>query len=320
MSGLMLAEPQLSGTSWTALGCRVEVLVTDSADLPPARRAVTDVLDVVDRTLSRFRADSELSVLNRARESTVAVSGLLARALRVALDAANWTDGRVDPTIGRHLLDLGYDRSFSAVPATGPALAPGQPRTSSFRALDLEESDDGNGGVLRRPPGLHLDLGATGKGLAADLAAEAAVAAGVRGLLVNLGGDISVTGEPPDGGWPGFVTDDSTTPAPNRRSAASLPPSGQTVAVLSGRLATSGTSRRRWRRGGTDIHHIIDPATGLSAASPWRTVSVAAPTCVLANTASTAGIIRGAAAAPWLAATGLPARLVATNGEVVRIG
>ena len=94
----------------------------------------------------------------------------------------------------------------------------------------------------------------------------------------------------------------------------------QTVAILGGALATSGTSRRRWRRGGTDVHHIVDPTTGRSALSPWRTISVAAPTCVLANAAATAGIIRGADAVGWLSATGLAARLVRTDGEVVRIG
>lgn len=326
MSATLVAEPDLFGASWTGLGCRVEVLVLDSAELVPARRAVEDVLDEVDRTFSRFREESELSILNRSGEAAVPVSPLLARALRVAIDAADWTDGLVDPTIGQHLLDLGYDRSFSAISAVGPAVQPRVQRSTSFRSLRLHEPDRAATAVMRRPPGVRLDLGATGKGLAADLAAEAAVLAGARGVLVNLGGDISVAGKIPHGGWPVFVTDDSTTEAPGRSTpspsdgSVTAEASGQTIALREGALATSGTSRRRWRRGGVDVHHIIDPATGLSAASPWRTVSVAAPTCVLANAAATAAIIRGPGAVDWLSGTALAARLVTVDGAVVRAG
>jgi thiamine biosynthesis lipoprotein len=64
------------------------------------------------------------------------------------------------------------------------------------------------------------------------------------------------------------------------------------------------------------MHHIIDPATGAPASSPWRTVSVAAATCADANIASTASIVKGAQAIGWLATAGLPARLVAHDGTV----
>jgi thiamine biosynthesis lipoprotein len=66
--------------------------------------------------------------------------------------------------------------------------------------------------------------------------------------------------------------------------------------------------------------HIIDPATGEPVESPWRTVTVAARSCVAANTASTAAIVLGDDAPRWLAARGLPARLVALDGGVVRVG
>jgi thiamine biosynthesis lipoprotein len=117
-----------------------------------------------------------------------------------------------------------------------------------------------------------------------------------------------VSGEPPDGGWQIRVTDDHAAPA-------SAP--GQTVAITAGGLATSSTTLRTWTAGGRPVHHIVDPATGEPAESCWRTVSVAAGTCVDANTASTAAIIRGVAAPDWLASLGLPARLVAREGTVV---
>ena len=88
------------------------------------------------------------------------------------------------------------------------------------------------------------------------------------------------------------------------------------VAITSGGLATSSTTARRWRRGGNVLHHILDPRTGLPPAPVWRTISVTAATCADANAASTAAIIRGAQAPGWLAATGLPARLVDVSGRV----
>lgn len=313
MSGTLANDPCL--TSWTGLGCRIDLMVTDADDLAVARAAVDLVIEEIDRTLSRFREDSELSRLNRAAETAVAVSPLFARALRVALDAADWTDGLVDPTIGQHLLDLGYDRTFSLVPLVGSQLTVTGRPTTSYRSVRIDGDDDA--ATVHRPDGIRLDLGATGKGLAADLAADACSDAGVRGVLVNLGGDVSVSGEPPEGGWPVFVTDDSTAAAAGPESPVA---SGQTVALTEGALATSGTSRRRWRRGGLQIHHILDPATGFSARTPWRTVSVAASTCALANAAATAAVIRGHGAVGWLTRTGLAARLVSESGEVVRVG
>jgi thiamine biosynthesis lipoprotein len=124
-------------------------------------------------------------------------------------------------------------------------------------------------------------------------------------VLVSLGGDIAVAGPSPGDGWQVRVTDDH---------AAGPEAPGQTVSILSGGLATSSTTVRTWDAGGRRLHHIIDPATGAPARSCWRTVSVAAGSCVDANTASTAAIIRSEAAASWLDDAGLPARLVREDG------
>jgi thiamine biosynthesis lipoprotein len=91
---------------------------------------------------------------------------------------------------------------------------------------------------------------------------------------------------------------------------------GQDVVIFDGGLATSGTTSRRWRRGGIELHHIIDPATGLPAQTPWAMVSVAAATCVEANAAATAALILGDSAPAWLDSLKLPARLVDISGGV----
>jgi len=157
-----------------------------------------------------------------------------------------------------------------------------------------------------------LDLGATAKALAADRAAAAIEAAVGGGVLVNLGGDLRVAGDPPDGGWRVGIADDVGFDA----NTASIEPR-QVVLIRDGGLATSSTLGRAWRRGGTDLYHIIVPATGRPAESCWRTVSVAAASCVGANIASTAAILRGGQAPRWLDGLRLPARLVRHDGSTV---
>jgi FAD:protein FMN transferase len=159
--------------------------------------------------------------------------------------------------------------------------------------------------AVRVPAGSELDLGATAKALAADRAASSACAAAGCGVLVSLGGDVAVAGEPPSRGWPIRVADDH---------AAGLDAPGPVVSIAGGGLATSSTAVRRWRAGEVELHHIIDPRTGRSAVTPWRTVTVAAATCVDANVAATAAIVLGGDAPAWLAARALAARLVSETG------
>jgi thiamine biosynthesis lipoprotein len=130
-------------------------------------------------------------------------------------------------------------------------------------------------------------------------------------VLVSLGGDIATAGEPPRGGWAVRVAD---------WHAAGHDASSQTVRVHGGALATSSTTVRRWTRGGEQLHHVLDPATGRPAPVVWRTVSVAAATCVDANTAATAAIVRGERSPAWLESLRLPARLVRPDGSAVRVG
>jgi thiamine biosynthesis lipoprotein len=127
-------------------------------------------------------------------------------------------------------------------------------------------------------------------------------------VLVALGGDMAFAGEPPaEGGWRIRVTDD-------HRFDVTAP--GQWITLRDGGLATSSVTTRSWRsdRGAT-VHHLVDPATGRSATGSWRTASVAAASCLDANTASTAAIVRGERAVDWLSELMLPSRLVDTRGH-----
>ncbi|MGH3003652.1 MAG: FAD:protein FMN transferase, partial [Gaiellaceae bacterium] len=293
-------------SEFAALGTSAVIRVTEPSALEPARLLLEEELAAIDRACSRFRPDSELARVNRARGDAVSIGPLFTAALRVALRAAELTGGAVDPTVGRALRLAGYDRDFSFVLADGRGLTHGRIAVPGWRAVDLDAAR----GTVRLPAGVELDLGASAKAFAADRAAERIRASLAAGVLVSLGGDLAVAGPLPPGGWSVGLADDHA----DRARVA------ETVAITTGGVATSSTQVRRWRRGDRELHHLIDPRTGLPAISPWRTVTVAAASCVDANTASTAALIRGEQAAGWLDALALPARLVRRDGRVLRVG
>jgi thiamine biosynthesis lipoprotein len=295
---------------WPVWSTTARLVVTDPAALPAARAIVETQLAAVEAACSRFRADSELQAVHRAGGRTVAVSPLLADLVATALRAAQRTDGDVDPTIGAWLDELGYDRDFDHLASAPDASAPSPRRAPAivvhtkpdWRAVRLD------GHQLTVPDGVRIDLGATAKAYTADLAAADVAATLGVGVLASLGGDIATAGLPPGGGWRVLVQDRPGDPA-------------CTVALPAGSaLATSSTVSRRWSSGGLTLHHILDPRTGRPAASVWRTATAAAASCVDANTATTAALVRGPDAISWLLRAGLPARLVGADLRVTVLG
>jgi thiamine biosynthesis lipoprotein len=295
-----------SATTFTALGTTAVVVAAEPDATHAAVAAAQAEIAAVDAACSRFRADSDLSRVNRAAGSPVVVSAVFLDAVAMALRAARVSDGVVVPTIGRTLRLLGYDRDFTSMPVDGPLpvqVAPAPPW--QLVTIDRVRS------TVRTAKGVELDLGATAKAWCADRAARAAAEATGAGVLVSLGGDVGLAGPAPSGGWPVRVTDDH----------ASLPDAaGQSITVHAGGVATSGVAARRWQRGGVPLHHLVDPSTGWPVATVWRTVTVAAASCLDANIASTAAMIIGSDGPNWLARQQLPARLVAVDGSITTVG
>jgi FAD:protein FMN transferase len=261
-------------TRFRAMGCDVVVSGGDAAE-------IAAVFARWEESFSRFRPGSELSRVNRALEPALLVSPFFAEALRVALDVARATEGLVDPTLGVALENAGYDRDFDLLRPDG-ALGPAAPSRLAEVRLD--------GKILRRPPGLRLDLNGVVKALAVDEAAATLPGPG----FVSAGGDVAARG-PVDVGLP----------------------AGGAIRVVRGGLATSGVATRRWRRGGTEQHHLIDPRTGRPARSPWEQVTVSGAACLDADAAAKAAFLLGLDGPAWLDERGLPGRFLATTGDVV---
>lgn len=280
--------------SFRCMGTTVRLLIGPPLDgaLPsPAQAAVSaqSFLEDFDRRLSRFREDSELCALNSDPRAAVPASPLLRAAVGAALWAARETGGLVDPTLVGALERSGYRRSMAgarspslqAALACAPARRPARPRPGSpWTAIAV---DDGEG-LVRRPPGVRIDSGGSGKGLAAD-----AVAVALRGYsrwVVDCGGDMRIGG-PDATRWPYQVE-------------VEHPATGavvETIQVFGGGVATSGIGTRLWPTGDGYAHHLLDPATGAPAWTGLTGVTALAPTALEAETRAKAALLSGPEAA-----------------------
>jgi len=226
-----------------------------------------------EAVFSRFRPESELNAVNAGRGARF-VSALFARMVEAALRAREQTGGLVDPTLGAALEASGYDRDFDRIePVDGPL-------TSVVPAGKIEFY----GRVLVVPCGVKLDLNGVVKAAAVDDALRLLSGPG----FVSAGGDLATRGEVdvalPDGG---------------------------AVRLVSGGLATSGRTKRRWSRGDAEQHHLIDPATGRPSTTLWEEVTVCGANCFAADVAAKAAFLLGRDGPDWLDERGLPGRFLA---------
>jgi FAD:protein FMN transferase len=294
--------------AFRCMGTDVRVLAPDAAGLDDARAW----LAAFDARLSRFRADSELCALNGDRRRTAAASTLLRTAVSAGLWAAQRTGGLVDPTILPALRRAGYTTSLAGVApaALDAALAAAPPRrparahpAATWRRVCVDDVHH----TIRRPVGVQLDTGGTGKGLAADAVARRLEAR--ERFAVDCGGDLRVGGS-----------------AARRRPyevEVAHPFSGEPAHRLwlgPGAIATSGIDARLWRRpDGGFAHHLIDPATGAPAWTGLVAATALAPTALEAETLAKAALLSGpAAGAALLAEHG--GVLVLDDGDVQLAG
>lgn len=286
----------LQRLSFAAMGTEVDLLVD-----APASTRVSDGLDAaraevlrLEGLLSRFRADSALSELNRCGEAVLDRDTFAV--VRLAVEARAQTGGRFDPTVHDALVACGYDRDIAGVRSVGSG-AVGRPVPGSG-AIGIDVATR----KVVLGDGVRIDLGGIAKGFAADRVCAALPEVGP--CLASIGGDLAVSGPRRDGTpWPVAVED------------------GPTLALGAGGMATSGVDRRRWTRDGRDLHHIIDPATGTSAATDLLRVTVVAATATRAEILATELMLDGVDRAHARAdASGIPAVLVPVAGPVRLVG
>ncbi len=298
----MHTAPAPGASRFHAIGATNRIHVTDPRVLHEATMVAEDYVSELDAAVSRFRDDSEVSRLAaRARREDAWCFGspLFVDHLRAGLRAARLTDGLVDFTVGSALVASGYDADMDEVRARAtwstPTTRVGVP---GWRRVTLDEAT----GRISTPQGTLIDLGSVAKAHAADVIARRLADRLPGGFLVNLGGDIAVSGAAPRGGWRvGVEAADGVV--------------RQVISVVDQGVATSSTQLRTWATADGTAHHIIDPRTGRTAETVWAHVTCVAVNAFEANTASTAALVLGEDAPGWLSAHGLAARLDRVDGS-----
>lgn len=292
-----------------AMGCQMLALVEqDSEDTPESLARVPDWFEKWEQALSRFRGDSELSVLNRSADQFVTVSQTLWDVFQASLQADRFTGGLVTPTVLEAIEMAGYNRPFDELSA-GTGDFTNQSITdlwTEIRPLSMILHDEVSHSICL-PPGIRLDLGGIAKGWAAHQAAERLKANGPA--LMNAGGDIAISGPRQDN--KPWLVGISNPFEPDKDLI--------TLHLHGGGVATSGKDRRRWMQGTVLNHHIIDPRTRQPAVTDILTATVIAPTAMEAEAAAKAVFLLGSGAGlDWLDAdTGLAGVLVLDDGQVI---
>ncbi|PWU17581.1 MAG: FAD:protein FMN transferase [Candidatus Rokuibacteriota bacterium] len=263
---------------FSAMGCEIAV----GGARPAERRRVEVLFREREQRFTRFSPLSELNRVNASEARVVRISGELESMLRRALRWAGRTEGLVDPTLGEAVVNAGYDREFELLE---PREAdPDAPVPGRWRSLRISP------GWLCRPVGVQLDLNGVVKGQTVDDALELIGGEG----FVSAGGDLAVRGG----------------------LEVALPGGGAARVIDSG-LATSGSAKRRWLRGGDVQHHLIDPRGGAPSDSPWLEVTVSAATCLEADVAAKVSFLLGLGGPAWLDTRGLAGRFLFPSGKTL---
>lgn len=295
---------------FSAMGC--EMYATVDSDSPEAAAALAMIphkFEVWEQCLSRFRENSELSMLNRQSGKTVRVSETLWKVTRLALRAGAQSDGLITPTIIDALEAAGYDRSLSDpvpagfTPSFAGVATPPLLRVHDWRVVRMEPRRR----TITLPRGVRLDVAGVAKGWAADQAAR--WLGRFAPALVNASGDIAVSGPRADGSsWPNSI--ENPFGSDDNLPLMLLAYEGE---------ATSSRGYRRWLRGGKWQHHIIDPRTGAPAETDVFSATAIAPSSAEAEVAAKVAFILGSQAGiEWIdARPHLAAFLILENGRQV---
>ena len=275
------------GTSWSAV-----VTLQPGDEYDEVVAIIQSELDAVDAALSTWKADSDVSRLNRAAvHEHVAATTQTLDVLRLSGEVVLSTGGAFDPTVGPlvRLWGFGaYDVEPEAPSAADIVAAMGR---LGWDAIVL-----GPDWVARSRDDVEVDTSAVAKGYGVDVAAEALIESGHLAFLLEVGGEVVVRGSNPDGdAWRVGVDDPLPPEGVDALSPLNLAPRAP-VARLGLRdcaIATSGDYRNVRRVDGRIVSHTIDPRSGLPVEHALASATVVAATCGLADALATAALVLG---------------------------
>ncbi len=303
----LLLPPFLLAALWVTLGCApspdlysfqgrkmgtafsVKVAAPNLSDqrLFELRLAVETAFDDVDRKMSTYRPDSELSRFNElASETPLPVSAETLEVFRHARAISQATGGAFDITVGPLVAAWGFGAAgFDH--ASDEATTPSESEIEQIRSRigwELIESNEQASTLSKRRPGVSCDLSAIAKGYAVDRAADALAAMGLGNYLVELGGEIRTSGRNEQGApWRIAIE----RPLVEGREPHRLLP------LVDMALATSGDYRNFHEKDGRRYSHTIDPHTGRPVSHELASVSFFDALCVRADAYATALMVLG---------------------------
>ncbi|MEM6546248.1 MAG: FAD:protein FMN transferase [Pseudomonadota bacterium] len=269
--------------SGPTMGTSYRVVAVESArrlDEAEVRAAIDGALAEVNRQMSNWDPDSEISRFNAQQGlAPVAVSSGLAEVMEAAESVHLASNGRFDTTMGPMIELWGFGTPGARSMPSEADIASARTRVGHANTLTVRQD-----ALQKRQPDAQIYLAAIGKGYGADHVGRALEALGISDYLVEIGGDLYVSGRNPDGlPWQIGI----------ERPAASTREVLHVVGVSDLGLASSGDYRNYFEQDGLRFSHLIDPSTGRPVTHRTASATVLAKNAMLADAWATALHILG---------------------------
>ncbi len=276
-------SPSVFVLDGTTMGTNYQVRIADpGVDRDRLATRIDAELEEIDRQMSTWREDSEISALNRHRDpERMAVSPAFGAVVQRAVELSAATDGAFDVTLRPLAVAWGFQGGGEPRVPDEEELAALRERTGMTRLV--VESGPGGVRIGKTHPDLQVDLSAIAKGYGVDRLAALVREAGGENFLVEIGGEVRTGGERPGGG-PWRVAVERSDGAP--RSAA-----GAVLLLDNVAVATSGDYINYFERDGRHYGHVLDPATGRPVEHGTVAATVVAGDTATADALATAFLV-----------------------------
>lgn len=270
-------KPEYRSADGLVFGTSYHITYLHNADLKPQ---IEHTMALVDSSLSMFNPQSTISAVNNASEIQVTDTMFL-RVFRRAMEISDWTHGAFDITVAPAVNAWGF--GFKHAEDISPATLDSLREIIGYRKIS--ETD---GLIVKSDARTMLDCSAIAKGFGSDMVAETLRRNGISDFMVEIGGEIVVSGHNPSGKpWNIGISkpvDDSLSVSSELQTV---------VAITDCAMATSGNYRNFYVRDGRKYAHTIDPHTCMPVAHSLLSATVFAPDCATADALATSMMVMG---------------------------